>query len=243
MQNVFNARLLQKSVIAENTLEFELEKPKNFTFRPGQYVLVYFDGKKDIPPYAFSLASSPYERNLLITMRLSASLFKQTINSLRIGSSMQIKGPFGVLRLHENTNIPAVFIAGGIGITPFRSIILDEAQKNFPHTIYLVYCNKKIESSAYFKDFEKIKHPHFKNINVLEEPPKNWQGEIGLLNEITLKKNITDMQNAKYYIVGPPIMVEAVKKILLNMKISDDNIKIELFTGYGVRKATSLPAR
>lgn len=232
MQKTYTLKILKKNEIAENTLELEIEKPEYLAYVAGQYLLILIPGHPEIPPYSFSLASAPHEKNLKITMRYSDSPFKQEIRRAQAGFLLHARGPFGTLKLHKNTDIPAVCIAGGIGITPFRSIIADEAEHGFSHSIFLFYCNKKISSAGYYDELTKIQNPKFHQIHVVEKFPKDWKGEKGLIGSEIIKKYISDIHVPIFYIVGPPIMVDIVKKLLLDMGVPADHITLERFTGY-----------
>lgn len=231
----YKVKILKINNIAENTLEVKMEKPQGFEYFAGQYILILPEDGAPPPPYAFSLASAPSEKHLAVAMRISDSPFKKNLLEKNLGETLDIRGPFGTFGIHKDINIPAVFIAGGIGITLFRSIILEEKNENFPRRITLIYCNKKISSAAYYNELEKIQSKNLRLVNVLEETPKNWDGESGLLNENIIQKYITDITLPIYFVVGPPIMVEKTEKLLLDMGIKKTNIRLERFTGYGKR--------
>ena len=141
-------KLLSKKEVAEKTTAFFFEKPKGFRFVPGQFIEITLNKET----YPFSIASSPKEKDLMITTRMRASKFKNSLKKLKIGSRVKIDGPFGQFILHKNKNIPAVFLAGGIGITMPRSII-----KNHPdRKIILFYSNRKQKDAAFLEELKKL---------------------------------------------------------------------------------------
>lgn len=230
--NSYLVRVLEKNIICENTLSVTLEKPSDFHFVAGQYIVITLEQEPGIGAHSFSLASAPDDLSLEIAMRISESPFKKAIQSAKIGSNMRIRGPFGAFSIHKDASRYAVFLAGGIGITPFRSIIRDEAKNNFPTPITLIYANKKLEASAYYNEFINIKNKKFFLVGVLEEPSKNWNGEKGFITAEIIKKYFPDITKPNFYLVGPTVMVDIVKKIVLEMGVDKNNLFVEAFSGY-----------
>jgi len=230
--NSYLVRVLEKNIICENTLSVTLEKPSDFHFVAGQYIVITLPQEPSVMAHSFSLASGPQDLSLEIAMRVSQSPFKKAIQSAKIGSNIRIRGPFGVFAIHKNSARPTVFLAGGIGITPLRSIIRDEAKRNFPAPITLIYANKKLEACAYYDEFINIKNKNFSLISIFEEPQKNWSGEKGFITAEIIKKYFPDATKPNFYIVGPTVMVNIVKKIVLGMGVDKNNLFIEAFGGY-----------
>src|SRR5713226_3377164 len=134
-------KLISRREVAERTFAFHFEKPPGWAFKPGQSVdMTLID-----PPEtdaegntrAFSIASAPFEDSLMFATRLRNTAFKRVLRTMPLGSKVKIEGPFGDLKLHNNATRPAVFLAGGIGITPVRSIVLHAARERLPHKILL----------------------------------------------------------------------------------------------------------
>src|SRR3989344_2476205 len=159
--------LKERFKVAEETMAFvfDISGEPNFSFRAGQYVEVfiknppYVDEKKDHRD--FSIASSPGDKGILmVATRLSrstssgqaGSAFKRSLSEIPLGTVCKIEGPFGDFTLHENPSRKAVFIAGGIGITPVRSIIKDAPERKIPHKLVLIYSNRNPEGAAFLKD-------------------------------------------------------------------------------------------
>jgi ferredoxin-NADP reductase len=118
-----HSTLLGRTEVAEGTMAFQFEKPKHFVFKAGQYIdLTLSDSQRGLPnglTRTFSIASSPCDEELVVGTRIRDTVFKQAISTLPIGSRATIEGPMGSFGLHKNTPRPAVFLAGGIGISPF----------------------------------------------------------------------------------------------------------------------------
>jgi len=125
----YQSALLGRTEVAEGTMAFQFEKPNNFTFKAGQYIDLTLSGSQpqlgpsDGMTHSFSILSSPSDKDLVVTTRMRNTVFKRTISTLPIGSRAKIEGPMGSFTLHNNTARPAVFLAGGIGIAPFLSML------------------------------------------------------------------------------------------------------------------------
>jgi ferredoxin-NADP reductase len=159
-------KLLSKKEIAEGTMEFEFERPDGFTYLAGQTIdLTLIDpGETDAEgnTRTFSLVSAPHETTLRIATRMRDTAFKRTIKSMEEGTSVSVDGPFGSFLLHENIERPAVFLSGGIGITPFHSMISDASFRSLPHTLCLFYSNRRPEDAAYLDEFQNIEKANSK---------------------------------------------------------------------------------
>jgi predicted CoA-substrate-specific enzyme activase len=236
--NIFHTNIKSVNIIAKNTIEVILEKPENFSFQAGQYIFITLPQIKHLgvkeSTRAMTIASSPNENKLSLIMRISNSLFKREIESLMVGDKVEIQGAFGKDILIDNSEKPVVFFAGGVGITPFLSIIQQEQEKNWSKKITLFYTNKNKEETIFFKELQKIKNDNFKFIPTMtrlsEKEKENWQGETGRIDIDMIKKYIKNPDNILYYIVGLPQMVHSISNILTNeLKIKKENIRIELF--------------
>lgn len=212
--------------IAQNTAGVDFELPKKFSFKAGQYVSVTLPSLKDLEIREqfrdFSIASSPNELpRLSISFRISESIFKKTLLGMSPGDEVVIDGPAGIFTLPDKTERPLVFIAGGIGIDPFRSMLKFVTEENLPYRITLAYFNRDSESAAYLAELKAIseKNPMIKMVNFF-----------GPLEE----RHISGLASsgAIWYIAGPPGMVRAARGILEKIGIMETDIKTEEFSGY-----------
>lgn len=238
---VFMSALKAKKEVAERTMAFDFEKPSGWTFKPGQFVdLTLID-----PPETdaegntrgFSIASGPNEDCLMVTTRLRDTAFKRALKAAPLGAKVKVEGPFGNLVLHNNTSKPAVMLAGGIGITPFRSILVNAAKRKLPHRIFLFYSNHRPEDAPFLNELEALQeeNPNFKLIatmSQMEKSRKLWKGETGHIREEMLAKYLKGVDNAIYYIAGPAAMVGGLHRALNSHGVDDDDIRIEEFSGY-----------
>src|SRR5258708_19123146 len=147
VETTLGAKLRERREIAEGTMAFHFEKPSGFTFKAGQAIDLVLPGDPGADPqslrHAFSIVAAPFEGELVIATRMRDSAYKRALNSLPVGAGVGVEGPFGSLTLHKDRARGAVFIAGGIGITPFRSILRQAAKDDLPQRIALLYSNSE----------------------------------------------------------------------------------------------------
>ena len=203
-------------------------------YKPGQYFIMELDVEDQENSRPLSIASSPTEDFLLFSTKISQSAFKQKFNSLEVSETVKLQGPMGVFVLKEDAQ-QIVFLGGGIGITPFRDMIKYAGDKKLPIKLILLYSNKT-PSDIVYKDewhvFEK-ENPNLKVINTITQPEgTDWQERIGRVDEKMIREFCADLNNALFYICGPPGMVDGLSNLLKTMNIPLQNIKIEKFVGY-----------
>lgn len=233
--------LLDRQTIAEGTMLFRLQKPEGFIFTAGQHIdLTLID-----PPQtdaegntrSYSICAAPQEDTLAVATRMRDTAFKRSFATLPLGTEIALAGPSGSFFLHENATRPAVFIAGGIGITPFRSIILDALARDLPHQLTLLYSNRRPEDAAFLEELQMLqqKSPRFvcvATMSNMEHSTKEWQGERGHIDEAMIERHVPRTVNPVYYIAGPQGMVLAMRQVLTRLGVSSDDIRFEEFMGY-----------
>jgi ferredoxin-NADP reductase len=238
---IYKTKLKMREEIAAGTMAFHLEKPEGFTFKAGQfadYTLinpVETDAEGNIR--GFSLASAPYEEDLMFATRMRDTAFKRVLRAMEVGTEIMLDAPYGSFTLHNNTRIPAVFLTGGIGITPVRSIVLQAAHDNLPHKIFVVDSNRRPEDAVFLDELMEAqeKNPNYTFVGTMTEMEKSgrqWDGETGYITKAMLVKYIGNLTLPIYYIAGPPEMVTAMRKTLNESGVDDDNIRTEEFSGY-----------
>jgi ferredoxin-NADP reductase/organic hydroperoxide reductase OsmC/OhrA len=238
---IHTIRLTGRQVIARNTMAFTFEKPKSFNFKAGQFGDITLIN----PPFTdaegntrgFSITSPPYGENLMIATRMRDTAFKRVLREMPLGMPVKWDAPYGSFTLHNNTAIPAVFLTGGIGITPVRSIALQAARSKLPHHISVFYSNNTPEDTAFLEELKVLEHenPYFKLIPTMthrEKSQQSWKGETDYINQAMLAKYLNNLTKSIYYVSGPPAMVAAMRKVLHALAVDDDNIRTEEFTGY-----------
>ncbi len=235
------ARLTAIDHVAAGTAAFTFELEDRVDFEPGQT----FDITIPEPRYrddegatrTFSIASSPADvPRVQFATRLTGSAFKRTLVEAPTGLEVEADGPFGSFVLHRNADKPAVFFAGGIGITPFRSMIKDATERRLPHRISLFYSNRTAGSTAFLAELEAWQRANatFRLIATLTEPSRDepWAHQVGLMDAAFIKPRLIDSDRAIYYLAGPAGFVKAMRLALAELGTDPDNIRTEEFPGY-----------
>ena len=237
----YKVTLQAHKTVCSGTTAFYFEKPENFEFEAGQFA----EFTLLTPPgpdlkgntRTLSIASAPYEKNLMVAMRLRGTAFKRTLKSSPVGAQLLLQGPYGWMTLPQNGVRPAVLLAGGIGVTPFRSLIWNAAERLSPRRIFLFYSVRVPEEAAFLEELQEMEryNGHYKLICTLTQPEKVstlWKGETGRISIQMLSKWIPDLSVPIYYIAGPPGMVTGVRQMLIGAGIAEEDIRAEEFTGY-----------
>lgn len=234
------ARLVAVKDVAEETAGFVFELGTPMAFEPGQTCDVTFSTPKyhDEKGTArtFSIASSPADQpRLLFATRLTGSAFKRSLLEAAPGTEVDIDGPYGSLTLHKNAAKPGVLMAGGIGITPFRSIVKHAAEARLPHRLTLFYSNRTAGSAAFIADLERweAENPNFRLVATITEPDgQPWSHDTGTMDAEFLRQRLQDAADAIYYVAGPPAFVKGMRTALDALGADPDAIRTEEFAGY-----------
>jgi ferredoxin-NADP reductase len=235
------SKLVSRHEVAERTTAFRFEKPPNWTFKSGQYLdLTLLDPSETDAEgnvRSFSIASAPHENTLMVATRMRDTAFKRVLNTMPLNSAVKIEGPSGKLTLHNNVNRTAVFLAGGIGITPFRSVVFGAAKEKLPHRLFLFYSNRRPEDAPFLDELQRLEkeNPNYKLIASMTEMSKShrpWQGEAGLIDKEMLARHLKDAVSPIYYVAGPPEMVKGLQTMISESGVDDDDIRAEEFAGY-----------
>lgn len=238
---IFRAMLRGRDLVAERTMSFHFEKPASFVFTAGQFIDIDLLSPPETDAEGntrgFSVSSAPYEEIITVTTRLRDTAFKRVLKSMPLESEVKIEGPFGNLRLHNDVKRAAVFLAGGIGITPFHSILLDAANRNLPHHILLFFSNRRPEDAPFLDELQSLekRNENYKltaTMTNMEKSQLSWQGERGIIDKGMLDKHLKNAFSPIYYIAGPPGMVKGLHVMLQAAGIDVDDIRTEEFTGY-----------
>lgn len=234
---IFTLKLIERKPIAFQTMMFTFEKPEALTFKPGQYGGFTLMGRSDIDPSnctrRFSILSAPDDQTLSIATRMQPSAYKEALNHLAIGQTIKFAGPTGNFTLHDDPQIPAVFIAGGIGIVPFYAMIKHAINHQTP-PLTLLFGNRSLDEAPFLNElshWQKI-HRHFQLYPILEQVSPDWQGATGLITDAFIRAYVPDIFSPIYYICGSPAMVTIIQERLAELEIDEDRIKTEDFPGY-----------
>jgi ferredoxin-NADP reductase/nitrite reductase/ring-hydroxylating ferredoxin subunit len=235
------------------------QKNSFLDYRAGQYAFFDIGGVHNDPKGPirhFTISSSPTEDVIMITTRIRDTAYKKRLSSLEQGAKVKVRGPQGKFTLHEDYSKTAVFLSGGIGVTPFRSMIKYATDKQLPLKIIMFDSNRNQENTLFKNEFDEYVNTN-RNLKVIytiteegnekraaQDPTSStsprptmqqWAGERGRIDKAMLTKHLTEDEISKsiFYTCGPPAMIKAMQDIIQNdLKISKDRIKVEEFTGY-----------
>lgn len=237
----YSIRLVKRQTVADATMAFHFARPAGFQFRAGQCAdLTLLDpSETDAEGNArtFSIASPPFENELLFVTRMRNTAFKRTLGTTALGTVLQIGDAMGSFTLHKNAAKPAVFLAGGIGITPFLSIVRQAARDKSGHELYLFYANRRPEDAAYLDTLQTAaaSEPTCRFIPTMTGMARShvaWTGETGRITREMLARHLPALQGPIYYAAGPPGMVAATRQMLVEAGVDEDDIRSEEFGGY-----------
>ncbi len=230
------------------SFKFSRSDDQNYlNYKAEQYSMVDLETKEDPkgPIRSFTIASSPTEKDyIFITTRIRDSQFKQKLSRLDIGTPVKITAPAGEFTLSQDYSRPVVFLSGGIGVTPFRSMIKYATDKQLPLKITMFDSNRNQSNILYKEEFdswanlnENLKIVYTITEEEAENPPSSteWKGEKGRIDESMLARHLSrdEMNNAIFYICGPPAMLNAMQNLLSEeIRIPAEKIKVEEFIGY-----------
>ena len=236
----YKIKFIKKTQVSIDAWDLHFEKPEGFKYKSGQFIQVNIPqqhpddrGQKRW----FTLSSSPTEDSIDITTRKlpKHSSFKDYLFKLRKGDDININGPDGSFVLPNNKK-NLVWVAGGIGITPFRSqikFLTDSKIYNYNITVFHGNRTLKDNICRELMTSYEGKNTNFKYIEVLSEGvPNNWGGESGYIDEDLIKKYVNDLKSKHYYISGPEPMVDSMKDKLSSIGIGKNNINQDWFPGY-----------
>lgn len=232
-------------------MSFRFSRKDDQSYQAGQFYVVNLGTTEDPkgPTRAFTIASSPTEKDIiLISTRIRDTPFKQKLSTLENGAAIQVAGPAGDFILPDDNSGSVVFLSGGIGVTPFRSMVKYATDKQLPLKITMFDSNRNKANILYKDEFDSWTKLN-KNLRIIhtvtgEEPEGvssvalatgDWNGERGQINKAMLSKYLTKetLDKSLFYICGPPAMLKGITNLLQNdLKVSKDNIKTEEFTGY-----------
>jgi ferredoxin-NADP reductase len=234
------ARIKEKREVAEGTLlvVFDLLGAE-VDFRPGQYFWVTlidppYDDEKGARRH-ITVVTSPNERSILgLCTRLRDSAFKRSLAELPVGADVDVEEPKGSFVLPEQTARPYVFIAGGIGITVFRSMLCYIAEEQLAHRVTLVYSNRDRASAAFLDELAEFERTHskFRLVPTMTND-QEWEGESRRIGVDLLHDQLgNDLGSFEYLVAGPPPMVEGIVETLRTAGVAEEQIRAERFSGY-----------
>ena len=232
------ATVAEKREVAKGTLFVRFAVDDYPDYRPGAYFWVELpdrghEDEKGLRRH-ISLATSPTESGVVgLATRLRDTAFKRTLGELEVGDEVQVEEPKGSFLLPEDTDAEYVFVAGGIGITVFRSMLRFIADEGLPYRVTLVYSNRDRESAAFLDELEELER-RVEGLRVVltmtDEP--GWEGETRHLDAGVLAELVGGLEGRTFLVAGPPQMAEAVADSLVAAGVPEDRVLADKFSGY-----------
>jgi ferredoxin-NADP reductase len=217
-----------------STHEVVVKKPSGFDFLPVQFTFLTLKTDRGPDTRPMSPATSPTRQNLDYGVRISGSPYKRAFASLKPGDAVVVQGPFGDFLLDEER--PAVFIAGGIGITPLKGMAEYAADKGLKIPIRLLYSNSTEDEIVYRNELDDLerRNPRFQVLHTLtgETVSESWAGLRGRIRPDLLTKASAGLFRPVYYLSGKPRMVSAIFDLLVKEGVQQEDVRVEAFRGY-----------
>src|SRR4030095_908093 len=222
--SAYASRLLNRVEVAEGTIAFHFEKPTGFDFKPGQSADLTLPNPPETDAEGnvrtFSIASAPFEDQLMFATRMRDTAFKRSLKKMPLGTVVKMDSAMGSFTLHKNSAKPAVFLAGGIGVTPLSSIVRQADHDRAPHKLYLFYSNRRPEDAPFVEVLQNLEktNPQFRFIATMTEmrrSKKTWNGETGRIDQEMLSKYLNERRGPIYYVAGTPALVGGMRKMLV----------------------------
>lgn len=238
-------QLVEKKQVSPDVFTFYFRPDSPLVWKAGQFM------RYKIPDAApdergenrfFSIASAPFEDHVQLTTRFvsdKGSTFKKDLQKIEVGQSVEAMGPSGHFVLDDPSR-QFVFIAGGIGITPFRAILMDMDYSGLPLNVNLLYANRS-KDAIFKEELESLakKHPEFKIFYVVdgeavsdEKIAENVRVLPGKIDQTMIQTLVPGFQAATFYISGPEPMVLALEQVVNAMGVPNENMKRDYFPGY-----------
>jgi ferredoxin-NADP reductase len=234
------AQIKEKREVAKGTLlvTFDLIG-EEVDFAPGQYFFVTlpnvgYQDDKGLRRH-ITVVTSPNEKGVLgFATRMRDSAFKRSLGELPVGAEVDVESPKGNFVLPENTSRPLVFVAGGIGITVFRSMLRYIREERLPYRVTLVYSNRDRESTAFLDELQELAQeiPDLRLILTMTQDP-GWEGETRKVDSQFFEDYLgEDLNEYTFLVAGPPAMAEGVQEALEEAGVQDENVIVERYSGY-----------
>ena len=185
---IYKVKLKSRQEIAAGTMAFHFEKPEGFGYKAGQFADYTLSAPAETDAEGntrgFSLASAPCEDDLMLATRMRDTAFKRDLKVMEPDTELTLDAPYGSFTLHNNASIPAVFLTGGIGVTPVRSILLQAIHDEVPHRLLVFDSNRRPEDAAFLDELRepRKKNPNYTFVGTMTEMAKSsreWPVKLG----------------------------------------------------------------
>jgi ferredoxin-NADP reductase len=237
----FDTEFVKRAAVAEGTMAFEFVKPERFDFQAGQSLALSLIDPPETDAKGnqriFSIASAPSDDRITIATRMRDTAFKRTLKAMPAFTRVRIRGPSGRFTLESDDHRPAVMLAGGIGITPFRSMLRHAVHERLARDLYLIFSNRNPRDAPFLREVMELeglngRYRFVGTMTAMNEADRSWPGNRGYVDADMLARHVPDMRDATYYIAGPPVMVAAMRAMLARAGVAAELIRNDQFFGY-----------
>lgn len=229
MQVTHDVRLLDRGGCGGDVAWFRFSRPEGWVFRAGQWLSLKLPTSEGPESKIFTICSAPGDAYLEIATRLSGSAFKRALDALVVGEAVSVAGPGGRLVLADDID-QVVFLVGGVGVTPARSILRDAGRRHRAFADALVvYGSRDADCVPFLDELEHLGSVGVRVVTVYERPPAHWAGATGFITADLVRSLIEPIEAYHFVVAGPPPMVEAMETVLDALEVSPGRRIIERF--------------
>ncbi len=212
---------------------------ERIAFRAGQFMMLHWldeHGELIDIPHAYSIASAPHEPGFSFCIKIYGPYTTRLSQEVKPGSTIHLKGPYGLFTLQKIVEPTVVMLAGGVGIAPFRGMVYDELAKNAntSRRFHILYSNKTKASFPYMQELDEwaLAHPDRLKLTytITQEGDPQWGGRRGRWTAESIKEEVRGWEGATYFVCGPPPFVSEMQDQLARMGVEKTKVKVEKFT-------------
>ncbi|XOF33535.1 MAG: FAD-dependent oxidoreductase [Candidatus Electrothrix sp. YB6] len=210
---------------------YRFTRPPGFSFQAGQYAIVSL-GEEGMLVHPLSFSDGPQKDYLEFTKRMTGSVYCQYLEGLYPGDRITVKGPIGSFSMRDIVN-DIVYIVGGIGITPIRSMLAEAVHQRDRRRITLLYGNLNDDDIAFSRELAELPLPGFRLVHVLQHSWGKVEARQGFITSRIIEEEVTaDIQSSTFLVSGPPAMVKAMEEQLFLLGVLENQIRLDRFLGY-----------
>lgn len=229
----YRVRVVEVVRRSPRAISVRFERPPEFSYIAGQFMFITINRGTEVLTKHLTISSSPTEPVLEVTKGMTGHPFADALTALAPGDEVTIRGPYGTFTLDARDE-DVVFISGGIGVTPLRSMARYVADSHLLTRITLLYSARTEEDILFGPEFEELQrtNPLFSVHIALTQPGPGWIGHTGRIDRAFIEQAVPDIRGRGFYVSGPAVMVDAMTAILTEMGVPGDRVRHEYFPGY-----------
>jgi ferredoxin-NADP reductase len=225
MINTFTSKLINKQQLTQDVILFSFEKPNDFTFKAGQFVILILPDGEGTKPRSYSIFSQPSKDCLDLCIKIVDNGFASEIfKEMPINQELTIKGPFGHFVFDKETRNEHWFIGAGTGLAPLYSMIMENIQNEKKLTLISGF--RKKENLLYHQELQNLEKSNLNFTYIPTLTKDQWEGKTGRVQK-HLPENL---ENKTFYICGLKELVLETKELLLSKGVKQENIKFERYS-------------